>query len=66
MTDRHPPDADPLDPAPSHASAATSDELPVPDIQEIGSASRSCLVILALAVVIVLLVCISWLTRILF
>ena len=34
--------------------------------QEIGSASRSCLVILALAVVIVLLICVSWLARLLF
>ncbi len=66
MTDSHPPDADPLDPTRSSGHTASLDELPVPDIQEIGSASRSCLVILALAVVIVLLVCVSWLTRILF
>lgn len=34
--------------------------------QEIGSASRSCLVILALAAIIVLLICVSWLARLLF
>lgn len=34
--------------------------------QEIGSASRSCLVILALVTVIILLVCVSWLVRLLF
>jgi len=39
--------------------------MPPPDVQEIGSASRSCLVILALVVVIVLLVCVNWLTRVL-
>jgi hypothetical protein len=35
-------------------------------IQEIGSASRSCLVIIVLVVVILLLVCLSWLFRLLF
>jgi len=39
--------------------------MPPPDVQEIGSASRSCLVILALVVVIILLVCVNWLTRVL-
>ena len=62
LTDREPP--------PSNVSPAESDVLfedaPLSSIQEISSASRSCLVILALAVVIVVLVCVSWIVRILF
>ena len=65
MTDRPP--ADPVELVPDDDDpTAVHPDAPPPDIQEIGSASRSCLVILVLSVVIVLLICVSWLTRVLF
>ena len=45
--------------------SSSTDISPV-SIQEIGSASRSCLVIIVLIVVILLLACLSWLFRLLF
>jgi hypothetical protein len=39
---------------------------PLSEAQDIGSASRSCLVIMALAVAILLLVCVSWIVRLIF
>lgn len=38
-------------------------EPPLSEAQDIGSASRSCLVIMVLAVAILLLVCVSWIVR---
>ena len=57
--DRHQPDAsaDPI------AAERPSDEAIA--VQELGSASRSCLVILAMAAAILLLICVSWLVRLL-
>ena len=64
MSDRFPPDeaAPELDQDTAQPSGPGS----LLSIQEIGSASRSCLVIITLVVVIVLLVCLSWLIRLLF
>ncbi len=65
MTDRSPiyepgsdPDQDPM-------QSSSTDVSPL-SIQEIGSASRSCLVIIVLIVVILLLACLSWLFRLVF
>ena len=64
MSDRFPPDeaAPELDQDPERPTGPSS----LLSIQEIGSASRSCLVIITLVVVIVLLICLSWLVRLLF
>ena len=65
MTDRFPTDDDGpgLDQDPGQP--ANSGVSPL-SIQEIGSASRSCLVIIVLVVVILLLVCLSWFIRLTF
>lgn len=65
MTDRFPTDEDESD-LEQDAGPSSSSGVSLLSIQEIGSASRSCLVIIVLVVVILLLVCLSWLFRLLF
>jgi hypothetical protein len=51
---------------------APPEESPIPaepslsEARDIGSASRSCLVIMALSIAILLLVCVSWIARLIF
>jgi cobalamin biosynthesis Mg chelatase CobN len=65
LTDRFSTDEDGPDPDQDSEQPSSYDVSPL-SIQEIGSASRSCLVIIVLIVVILLLVCLSWLFRLLF
>ena len=65
MTDRFPTDDDGPNPDHDEGQSSSTGVSPL-SIQEIGSASRSCLVIIVLVVVILLLVCLSWVVRFLF
>lgn len=63
VTDRLPTDEDTSRMDQDSGASFAPDVSPL-SVQEIGSASRSCLVIIVLVVVILLLICLSWLVRV--
>jgi hypothetical protein len=65
VTDRFPSNADETDQDPDAEPSSPTEDSPL-SIQEIGSASRSCLVIIVLTVVIILLICLSLVVRLIF